>query len=210
MYPSHIAAALSGASLRQLQYWRETDVLAPEHGKVGGRILYSFRDLIALRTFVQIRETHQLKFIRKAVANLHELGNVDHIATLRLGLGADGGIIWMDGDSYVSLSKRGQLGIVAVMEDVFRPFETATGTRVVDLLRPQENLSVDPEVLSGYPVIRGTRIEFDAVASLVDDGIAPKDIRLFYRSVSAAAAEDASRFQALAAEYRAGRTPSAA
>jgi hypothetical protein len=28
VYPSHIAAALRGASLRQLQYWRETGVLA--------------------------------------------------------------------------------------------------------------------------------------------------------------------------------------
>jgi uncharacterized protein (DUF433 family)/DNA-binding transcriptional MerR regulator len=210
MYPSHIAATLSGASLRQIQYWRETRVLTPEHGKVNGRMLYSFRDVVALRTFVKIREEHPLQFIRKAVANLEELGNVDHIASLTLGLAPDGTIVWENEGDYVGLHKRGQLGIVAVMREVFKPFATAAGNRVVDLWRPRQHLSVDPEVLSGYPVIAGTRVEFDAVASLVDDGIAPENVHKFYRSVSAAAAEDASKFQALVSEYRAGRTPSAA
>lgn len=211
MYPSHIAATLSGASLRQLQYWRQTSILAPEYGKINGRMLYSFRDVVALRTFVKIREEHPLRFIRRAVAELDDLGNVDHIASLTLGMAPDGTIVWKHEDgSYLSLHKSGQLGIVAVMREVFRPFTTAAGARVVDLERPRENLSVDPEVLSGYPVIAGTRVEFDAVASLVDDGIAPENVRKFYRSVSAAAAKDASAFQALVSGYRAGRTPSAA
>ena len=210
MYPSHIAATLSGASLRQIQYWRETRVLIPEYGKVSSRMLYSFRDVVALRTFVKIREEHPLHLIRQAVANLEELGNVDHIASLTLGLAPDGTIVWHTEDAFVSLSKRGQLGLVAVMSEVFKPFATAAGNRVVDLRRPREHLSVDPEVLSGYPVIVGTRVGFDTVASLVDDGVAPEDVRRFYRSVSADAATDASKFQALVSDYRGGRTPSAA
>src|SRR5690606_38444220 len=70
-YPTHIAATLSGASLRQLAYWRrphgDGPLLAPELGTDGGRLLYSFRDVVALRTFVYLRESLPLQRIRKAV-----------------------------------------------------------------------------------------------------------------------------------------------
>jgi DNA-binding transcriptional MerR regulator len=64
-YPSHLAATMSGASVRQLQYWRESKLLVPEFGKTGGRLLYSFADVVALRTFVFLRESASLQLIRK-------------------------------------------------------------------------------------------------------------------------------------------------
>jgi DNA-binding transcriptional MerR regulator len=86
-YPSHIAATLSGAGLRQLEYWRsggDAALLVPELPKTGGRVLYSFRDVVALRAFVYLRESVSLQRIRKAVENLRGLGNTDHLSRYRL------------------------------------------------------------------------------------------------------------------------------
>jgi len=53
-----IAAALSGASTGQLTYWRSArtsePLLAPAHHRPRSRVSYSFRDVVALRTFVFI------------------------------------------------------------------------------------------------------------------------------------------------------------
>ena len=65
-YPSYLAATLAGASVRQLQYWRDSDLLEPEFGKAGGRHLYSFADVVALRTFVFLREQASLQLINNS------------------------------------------------------------------------------------------------------------------------------------------------
>jgi uncharacterized protein (DUF433 family) len=80
------------------------------------------------------------------------------------------------------------------MNDVFRPFRTQQGRVVVDLHHPRPNLEVDPETRGGYPVIAGTRIEFDLVADLVQDGVPPDRVSEIYPAVSADAARDAVEF----------------
>lgn len=51
-----VAAALSGASTGQLAYWRSArasePLLAPAHHEPRSRASYSYRDVVALRTFV--------------------------------------------------------------------------------------------------------------------------------------------------------------
>ena len=55
-FPPEVAAALSGASVRQLAYWRlaksDEPLLAPELHEPRSRVSYSFRDVVALRAFV--------------------------------------------------------------------------------------------------------------------------------------------------------------
>src|SRR5664280_563543 len=52
-FPPEVAAALSGASVRQLSYWRwaksDEPLLAPEFHEPRSRVSYSFRDVVALR-----------------------------------------------------------------------------------------------------------------------------------------------------------------
>ena len=210
-YPSHIAAALSGASLRQLQYWRESSLLAPEFGKPSGRLLYSFPDVVALRTFVFLRENASLQLIRKAIGNLRELGNLDHLAEYKL-ISDDDRIVLADpsGEVMGLTGTPGQYRIAAAMGDVFRRFVNMQGAEVVDLRKPRRHVAVDPETHGGYPVIAGTRLQFDLVASLVEDGVAPGEIVEFYPSVSAAAATDAVEFARLVQRFRDGGMPSAA
>ena len=86
-YPSPVAAVLSGASVRQLQYWRtggDRALLVPELPRDAGRVLYSFRDVVALRTFVFLRESVSLQRVRKAVEHLREFGNTEHLSKYRL------------------------------------------------------------------------------------------------------------------------------
>ncbi|MGH2393840.1 MAG: DUF433 domain-containing protein, partial [Candidatus Limnocylindria bacterium] len=72
-----MTAALSGATVRQLGYWRKAGrrgtLLVPEIS-VEPLVLYSFRDVVALRSFVYLRRSHSLQAIRKAVNSLRQLG----------------------------------------------------------------------------------------------------------------------------------------
>jgi uncharacterized protein (DUF433 family)/DNA-binding transcriptional MerR regulator len=211
-YPTDITATLSGASLRQLAYWRRPKdgvaLLAPELGECGGRLLYSFRDVIALRTFVFLREQLPLQRIRKAVSNLRDLGSTDHLSRYRLFVSGKS-VVWQDPeeDTFVDLVEQpGALRLAAIMGDVMRPF-TRQGRKVVDLVHPRPNIEIDPEIQGGYPVIRGTRIEFDLVASLIEDGMRPSEVKSIYPSVSAAGARDAARFAEVVRSYREPATP---
>lgn len=74
MYPTPIAAALSGATERQLSYWRRPrgvtePLLVPEYGDERAWF-YSFRDVVALRAFVATREQVSLQKLRKAVQQM--------------------------------------------------------------------------------------------------------------------------------------------
>lgn len=208
-YPSPVAAALSGASLGQLQYWRaggDSALLAPELPRAGGRVLYSFRDVIALRTFVFLRESVSLQRVRKAVSTLRELGNTAHLSQYRLVTeGSSIVLLPPDGDVAIDLVEQPGAGRLAgTLGEVFAPFTNQRGDQVVDLLRPRRHLAVDPETLGGYPIVSGTRVAFDSVASLVRDGVGPAEIKGFYPSVSAAGARDATDFADEVDRYRSG------
>lgn len=219
-YPTHIAATLSGATQRQLAYWRRSldnePLLAPELGKVSGRLLYSFRDVVALRTFVYLREQLPLQRVRRAVNKLRQLDDVDtldartglptrHLSQYELYTAGES-IVWRNerGEFIDLVEAPGSLRLQAVMEEVFGPFRNMQGAEVVALFEPLPNVQIDPDVQGGYPVIRGTRIEFDLVASLVADGVEPEAIASIYPSVTADAARDAAQFGALVEQYRNG------
>ena len=213
-YPTHVGAALSGASVRQLQYWRQRrngtpPLLVPET-RSGSRVLYSFRDVIALRTFVYLREDVPLQRIRKAVSQLREFGTTEHLSTYRL-YAANRSVVWADSeDSLVDLVKHpGQYQVKVTMRDVLAPFTNFRGEEVVNFLRPRERLQVDPETRGGYPVVLDTRIPYDLVGELVADGVPPGEVAYFYPPVSAAAAADAFEFHVYAESLR-GRLVAAA
>lgn len=199
-YPAPVAAGLSGASIRQLAYWRNERatkgaLLLPEYRPSPGRILYSFRDVMALRTFVYLRGDLSLQRIRHAVANLRELGNREHLSEYRLVVVGDSVVLAEDRRHATDLVNRPGAGrMLATLGEVFAPFPTSTGEVVVDLYRPRRRLTVNPEVRGGYPVIKDTRLPFDQVATLVNDGVEPSRIRQFYPGVTAPAARDAHSF----------------
>lgn len=201
-YNTQLAAALSGATTGQLSRWRRPTAqapaaLVPEHGLVGGRWLYSFRDLVALRTFVLLRETTSMQLIRRSVATLDRFEDREHLSTYTLyrldRAGKTVDLEWAHEGSVVSLGRGGQTRLpLAPMQDVLGAFEVSLhgqAPRVVpDLYSPHEHVSVDPEVRSGYPVIAGSRVPFDQVATLIEDGYPASAIGTLYPSVDPEAA----------------------
>ncbi len=197
-YGPPLAAALSGASTGRLSYWRHTTpqrgpLLVPEYGS-RPRVNYSFRDIIALRMFVQLRETVSLQRIRKAVEWLQENHPDTHLSVHRL-LADPGGetIVWIsaNGDYFDVVQRPGQQGFAVVMQNVLHAFQ-ARGRLVPDLIHPARGIAVDPEVRGGFPVVEGTRIPFTAIAGLTRDGLNEEEIAGLYPAVTAEAVVGAS------------------
>jgi uncharacterized protein (DUF433 family) len=191
-----MAAALSGASLSQLSHWRKRSnpVLVPEIS--ADPPLYSYRDLVALRTFVYLRRRKRvsLQKIRTALNTLRDLGEIEHLSQYRLV--ADGKSIVLvhpDDREPVDLVLRPGQQVLVMIGDVLRSF-AADGFEVPDLRRPREQISVDPQVRGGRPVVSGTRVDFELVAGLVRDGISPDEVHHYYPGVTAQAAADAADF----------------
>jgi len=59
------AVALAHITRRQLRYWHETDVFEPQLKAKPEDVLYTFRDLVALRTLSSLRKRVSLQELRK-------------------------------------------------------------------------------------------------------------------------------------------------
>src|SRR5215211_5948602 len=157
-FPTLETAALSGASVSQLNYWRtprgrQKPLLAPEYRDTRP-YRYSYRDLIALRTFVYLRGSTSLQKIRRAVQTLENLEDLEHLSEYVLRASGDSIILVQPGDDmdeewrYTDLVKRpGQQGIPVFMSDVLGRFETKAGRIVLPLPNPIVGISVHPETL---------------------------------------------------------------
>lgn len=195
-YAPFMVAALSGATMRQLAHWRKQTnsgaVLVPEVS-AARPIMYSFRDVVALRTCVFLRKDSSLQSIRRAIETLRDIGELKHLSEYTL-VYAHGTIVLVDSDTAIDLVKQpGQL-LMAEMSDVLRPFINKNAVEVPALFNPRDNIEVDPEIRFGHPVITGTRVPYENVASLMADGVQASDIGRYYPAVDAAAADDAYDF----------------
>jgi uncharacterized protein (DUF433 family) len=151
--------------------------------------------VLALRTFVRLRENASLQKIRAAIGNLRDIGEVGHLASCRLVSDRGGNIQLVTQDQAVNLgNKPGQLQLVAVIGQIIEPFAARAGVLVPHLLKPRPGLAVDPETQGGIPVIAGTRVPYDAVAGLMRDGVPADRIAEYYPAVSADADIDALDF----------------
>ncbi|WP_374975200.1 DUF433 domain-containing protein [Microbacterium trichothecenolyticum] len=190
-----MTSKLSGTTIAQLAYWRRTDVLVPEIKSSGRPLLYSFRDIYALRTFARLRQELPLQQIRRALRTLQERGPFDHPADYKWFGDGDSIVLWREGDNAMDAVKHPGQTLLATFEDVLSEFTNRAGQHVADLRRPAPFLEVEPARLGGWPTIEGTRVPFDAVADLVADGSVPvEDIGDYYPSVTPDAARSALRF----------------
>lgn len=205
-YPPLVAAALSGATLRQLSYWRSSrtpePLLAPEQHRPRSRVRYSFRDVVALRAFVYLRTRDvSLQRVRKAVGSLRAMGADDHLSAYTLvAVGRD--VVWKISEQIVVelTGNRGQQ-VIAEMVEILAGFSTPRLRDVVPLYEPKPGLAVDPDVRGGYPVIVGTRIPYYLVAALLEDGVQPEEVSTFYPSVTREGARGALQFARYVDEY---------
>lgn len=195
-YPPYLAAALSGATVRQLGHWRrETSsgaVLVPEVSQKRP-VLYSFRDVVALRTCVFLRKDASLQRVRLAIGNLRSLGELEHLSEYTL-VSDNGSIVLVKNDAAIDLVKNPGQYVMAEMSDVLGPIVNRNEVEIPPLFKPNDHIRVNPEVRFGHPVIAGTRVPYENVADLVADGVPVKSIGTYYPSVDADAATDAWKF----------------
>jgi uncharacterized protein (DUF433 family)/DNA-binding transcriptional MerR regulator len=200
-FPIPVASVLTGATVRQLAYWRKrtpaADPLLVPAGKRSGRYLYSWGDVVALRTIVYLRQEKSLPRIRRAVETLRRLEAEEwtHLGAYRLISTSSTIVVATPSGQLLDLEQQpGTVLDEVLMGDVLAPFATSSGREVPDLKRPRPCIAVDPGVLGGYPVIAGTRVPFDVVARLTQDELEPAEIAVIYPSVEPEAIVDAVRF----------------
>ncbi|GAB3152820.1 hypothetical protein GCM10027290_44330 [Micromonospora sonneratiae] len=200
-YPEALTAALGGVTVHQLRRWRSgsSPLLVPETSSTRP-IQYSFRDLIAIRTVANLRTDFSLQKIRKALANLQDLTDVEHLANYRL-LGDGRTIVWATEGEQVDILKQPGQRLLITMKDVLGEFEGWTGATIVPLRRPKAGVEIDPDVLQGFPVIESTRIPYSTVSGLVTDGLDLAGIRYFYPSVDETGVTGAVEFDRYVRTY---------
>ena len=196
MFPTNLTSVLTGASAGQLRHWNRTGLLVPEVA-TGSRLLYSFRDVVALRTVVRLRTETSLQKVRLAFATMPALDFTEHPSRYRFGTNGRTIALADDKGNIVDLvANPGQYEIFS-LADVFEPFQTKRGATVVDFLHPRKRLEVRAGRMGGWPTIINTRVPYDTIADLVTGGdVALDEVSYYYPGVDAEAAGDAVDFHA--------------
>ena len=192
-FPSNITAVMTGASTGQLSRWRQSGLLMPEENLRPA--LYSFRDLVALRTIVRLRAVTSLQKVRKAFANLDVFDLTEHPSNYKFAA-VDGSIVMQTPDGQVlDLVKQPGQEMLLTFEDVFKQFTNMQGKKVKDFRHPRKHLEVNPRRMGGLPTITGTRVPYDEIVRAIDGkDITAKNIADYYPGVDRLAVRDAFSF----------------
>jgi uncharacterized protein (DUF433 family) len=200
-YTAERAAALSGVPKSTVHYWARQDILIPSVSSQRVK-LWSYGDLMALRTIYWLRQTKQdpsgreiprtaMKAIRRALREIDALkldlwseAGAPHVAVDRSG----GIVIEHDGRAQ---RPGGQSILDAEMLDLLAPFASNEGLQGPSLIAPRPLLRIVPGKLGGSPHIVHTRLESQALSALADSGLAQAKIYQLYPDVEPAAIEDA-------------------
>lgn len=200
-FPVDLAATLTGATVGQLNYWRRTGVLDAEASE-GRDVLYSFRDLAALRTVVWLRQTTSLQRVRRAFESMARYDLTEHPSQYKL-IVTGQSIAVERGEEIIDLVAHPGQEVIADLADVFEAFVTPKGRQVPNFLRPRPSLEVRQTRLGGWPTVAGTRVGYDVVAALAADGSVPlEQVSYYFPDVSADAARDALSFADQVADQR--------
>jgi uncharacterized protein (DUF433 family) len=170
-FNTHEARALTGVSLRRLQYWDETDFIRPSVAARRGRgspRLYGFRDLIALRVAARLRDQLSLQALRK----LKEALDVDApFASVRFALLPGGDVVYLGPTGHLEAARRP--GQITMSFDIPLEEIRADLRAGVDALRERSGVGGIERrrgVLAGQPAVAGTRITPAAIRRMVEDG----------------------------------------
>ncbi len=182
---------LTGLSLRQLRYWDDTGFFTPQFGdqkrrRPYGRV-YSFRDVVGLRTIAELRERVTLQELRKIGAWLHEHYETPW-ASLRFYI--LGNKVFFDDPRTGVRTATDPAGQAALSVDVFEMEPVATNMReAAKRLRkrgPDEvgKITRNRYVMSNAPVLAGTRIPTSAIWHFHEAGYEPEAITRAYPQLS--------------------------
>lgn len=174
------AARLAKLSPRQLRYWDREGVYSPEYGDPDHRYaynrIYSFRDLVALRTLSQLRKHVSLQELRRIGMWLRE--RYERPWSELVFYRAGGRVYFDDPRTGVLVATRpkGQTAIPVELERI-----AAGVQKDVEQLRRRSpgdigRVTQRRGVIQSSAILAGTRIPTSAIWSFYRDGYAPKEI----------------------------------
>jgi uncharacterized protein (DUF433 family) len=200
-YSADRAAALSGVPKSTVHYWARKEILVPSISDVRVK-LWSYSDLMSLRTIVWLRATKTapdgqdvpataMPAVRRALKELAKLDLGLWVEDVGPSVAVDRrGKIVLDLSDHPRLADGHQL-LDADHFQLLRPFEISRELRGPDLVAPRPRLRIVPGKLSGAPHVHRTRIETEALAALARRGMGAERIVLLYPAISKADVSDA-------------------
>lgn len=180
------AAALTGLSRRQLDYWDQTGLIRPTVAErvTPGRVvrLYEYQELMSLLVVSELRRRGvALQVIRRIVAHLRERGYSQPLTQLRYATDDSTVYFQHDDGSWESNLRADQVVLTEVVD--LAPLAArlqAAGDR-----DPSTYGQFDRRrgALGSKPVIAGTRIPVETVRRYLDHGASVRDVLDAYPSL---------------------------
>jgi uncharacterized protein (DUF433 family) len=193
---------LTGLSSRQLRYWDATDFFSPEllddyGGRAFGRI-YSFRDVVGLRTIAMLRNQHRipLQELRK-VGEWLSKHHDSPWSSLRFAL-AGRKVVFADPKTQRYLEPKGagqsviEIGLAFIADDMRKAAEKLRERR----LEQSGKITRNRYVVHNAWVIAGTRIPTQAIWNFHKAGYATAKIVEEYPRLTPADVQAAIDFEA--------------
>jgi DNA-binding transcriptional MerR regulator len=178
------ASRITGLTVRQLEYWDQTDVLKPSIASHDTRFLprlYSYLDLVRLRVAKELRSRKMLPSqIRRMMRDLERIGFVEPLLTLRY-VAVKGGkeVFWIDPRTNQPMSARAIEQQVQVFDLDLEDIRTGIQGKIAELLQREPGKIVRVRGLRGkVPVLDGTRIPTARIYALAESGWSPERIQL--------------------------------
>lgn len=194
-FPLNLTSHLTGATPAQLRKWRTDGLLVPEVSEKRPT-LYSFQDLIALRSMVFLRAETSSQRMKRAFQTMDMLDLMEHPSGYKF-TALHGCIFLEEPDGTVhdlTTTNRGNV-MTLTFEDLLSEFTNWKDHQVVDFRRPSTHVEVNVRRMGGWPTVEGTRVPYDLVADLIEyDGLSYEEIADDYPGVTPPRASDALAF----------------
>jgi uncharacterized protein (DUF433 family) len=167
---SRTVAKLAGVTLRQLGYWHSTGLIRAHAmpGYRGNPRLYSWIDYIKIRAAKKLQtQALSTRRIRSAIAYLDLLP-----------LHAFRSRVLVELPDLLFVAEDGRQLVLPLVKDVLDQLmkEGPLG----ELREFSDQVDMDPGIMSGNPVIKGTRLETAFIAGLVQRSVTPAHIGELY------------------------------
>lgn len=172
---------LTGLSGSRLREWDRTGFFAPafafENRRSPYSRIYSFKDVVGLRTLAILRDTHHVSMshLRDVAKRLSAYSDAP-FADLKLHVvNGEVHVLEPDTDRVVGV-RSGQAAMAVVLRDVWN--DVRVEAEKLKYRRPEQIGQIETQRfrLHGAPVVAGTRIPVSAIKSLSDDGFSVQQI----------------------------------
>ena len=170
-------ARLAGVSVRQLGYWHLTELIEAHTvpGSRGTPRLYSWIDYMKIRAARKLRRQGlSTRRVRATIAYLD-----DHVPDwYRYPVHRFGARVLMERNwALVTVDGQRQLALPFVA-DVLN--ELIQEGPLGEMRTFSDQIDMDPDIVSGNPVVRGTRLETAFIAELVNHGVSVEQVASLY------------------------------